>query len=357
MFNLFSRRPDYRSAAAGLTRYGVAPEARDRFAAFLESARDRELFHLNPRYLAERLGASERAVLKLLLAAVHEGIARLHWDVRCPVCGAMNHDNDSLGQLHHTGHCAACRGDFAQRLDREVRITFSLHPRLRALRPEADAAAFRAEVDQRLGPVPGQSLLMLPDFQKLFPQEKLLPDESLEVSRAALVFTDLAGSTAMYAARGDPRAYHLVRLHFEALFEAADQNGGTVVKNIGDAIMAAFQTPAQALRSALAMQAGIGELNARQQLTDDERLILKIGLHSGPCLNVTLNDRPDYFGTTVNVAARVQLLSQGRDVVFTDVIRSDDEAQKLLRGCDVETMPQALKGIREQLLVHRVNVP
>lgn len=355
MFNLFSRRPNYKSAAANLTRYDVALDLRDRFVLFLENARDRELYHLNPRYLAARLGLSERAMLRILLAAVHEGIVKLHWDVRCPACGSTDH-RAALSDLHHDEICPACQNRFSAQLDHEVLVSFSLHPRLRQLPPGADDENFRAEVDRQYGPVPGQNLLLMPDFQKLFPQEKLLPDESLEVSRVALLFTDLAGSTALYAARGDPRAYHLVRLHFDVLFDSADRHGGTVVKNIGDAIMAAFQTPAEALRAALAMQAGIGELNARQRLAEEEWLILKIGLHSGPCLNVTLNDRPDYFGTTVNVAARVQLFSRGHDIVFTDVVRNDSDARRLLNGRGLETMQHSLKGIRDELRVHRIPI-
>ncbi|MGH2523121.1 MAG: adenylate/guanylate cyclase domain-containing protein, partial [Anaerolineales bacterium] len=215
---------------------------------------------------------------------------------------------------------------------------------------------FRAQIDERLGPVPGQALLLLPDFQRLFPQERLLPDESLEVSRVALIFTDLAGSTALYAARGDPRAYHLVRLHFDELFNAADQYRGTVVKTIGDAILAVFQTPAEALSAALAMQRDVAGLNARQRLTDEEKLILKLGLHSGPCLNVTLNDRPDYFGTTVNIAARVQGLSHGGDVVFTEAVRADREAQRLLEGRPLESDRAKVRGIEKNILVHRVAV-
>jgi class 3 adenylate cyclase len=78
----------------------------------------------------------------------------------------------------------------------------------------------------------GQELRVLPEFRALFPWEKLLPGESLEVARCAFVFTDLAGSTALYAAQGDPRAFHLIRLHFDVLATAADQNGGTVVKRL-----------------------------------------------------------------------------------------------------------------------------
>jgi class 3 adenylate cyclase len=217
----------------------------------------------------------------------------------------------------------------------------------------ADDPGFRNAIDDRLGPVSGQALLALPEFQKLFPREKLLPDESLEVARAAFVFTDLAGSTALYASRGDPRAFHLVRQHFHALFAAADQHGGTVVKNIGDAVMAAFQTPAEALAASLAMQAAVADLNHRLRLGPTEQLILKVGVHSGPCLNVTLNERLDYFGTTVNVAARVQGLAQGRDVVFTDAIYEAQAARPLLLEAPTECWRTTLKGIDGEFQVYR----
>ncbi|MBI3241204.1 MAG: adenylate/guanylate cyclase domain-containing protein [Chloroflexi bacterium] len=353
MLNFLKRQPDYKAATANLTKHNVEAALSGRFTAWLEAAADHELFHVNPRYLADKLSLDERATLKLLVAALYEGVVAMHWDVRCPVCG-MRNNNDSLGDLKHEMQCSMCHARFAPHFDEEVRVTFSLHARLRALPPAADDKAFREEIDTRYGPTLGQSLLLLPDFQRLFPQERLLPDESLEVSRAALLFTDLAGSTALYAARGDPRAYHLVRLHFDELFAVADKHGGTVVKNIGDAIMAAFQTPAEALRAALDMQTAIAALNQRERLTSDEALILKVGLHSGPCLSVTLNDRPDYFGTTVNIAARVQGISHGGDVVFTDAVRDDAEAQKLLAGKTLESDCVTVKGIEGEIAVHRL---
>jgi class 3 adenylate cyclase len=197
---------------------------------------------------------------------------------------------------------------------------------------------------------------LVPDFQRLFPQERLLPEESLEVTRVALVFTDLAGSTALYAARGDPRAYHLVRLHFDELSAVADAEGGVVVKNIGDAVMAAFPTPSAALHAALAMQQRMAALNQREHLTATERLLLKVGVHSGPCLTVTLNDRPDYFGTTVNIAARVQGLSHGGDVVFTDTVHSAVDVKQLLGDGAVASHRVTLKGIAEARHVYRAKV-
>lgn len=353
MFRFLHRRPTLDTEAARLEKYDVPAEVQAGLARHLQNAAPREVFHLNPRLLAERLALDERACLKLLVAALYEGLVTLHWDVRCPVCGNLaNHD--SLHDLHRDFQCAMCGARRSPQLDHDVRVTFSVHPRLRSLYLDANDKDFRAEVDARLGVVSGQTLLLLPEFRQLFPQERLLPDESLEVARVALLFTDLAGSTALYAQRGDPRAYHLVRLHFEELFAAADAHAGTVVKNIGDAVMAAFQTPGAALAAALEMQARIAALNQREQLAPQERLILKIGLHSGPCLNVTLNDRPDYFGTTVNVAARVQGLSLGGDVILTDAIYCDAEAQSLLSGKSLHTTHTTVKGLADELTVHRL---
>lgn len=354
MVRLFSRRPDLRAAVAGLERHNIAGEVREALAGILQQAEERELYHINPRYLAEKLDLEERATLRLLLAALHDGLMVLHWNVRCPACGSTNHRGDSLTALHHDDQCGVCHASFAPRLDDEVRVTFSLHERLRPLSRAADDPAFRNAIDERLGPTPGHTLLLMPEFQRLFPQQRLLPDESLNVARVAVLFTDLAGSTAIYARKGDPRAYHLVRLHFEELFRIADEYDGLMVKTIGDAVMAAFESPAEALGAALAMQRAIGALNRRAQIADDERLILKIGLHAGPSLSVTLNDRPDYFGTSVNLAARVQGLSHGGDIVFTEAIHADSEAAQLLAGHTLKPGHAQLKGIDHDVQIYRL---
>jgi class 3 adenylate cyclase len=104
------------------------------------------------------------------------------------------------------------------------------------------------------------------------------------------------------------------------------------------------------------MQSRIAALNQTRQLADDERLILKIGLHSGPCLHVTLNERPDYFGTTVNVAARVQGLSHGQDVVFTDSIRTETDVQPLLASRTLQSETVSVKGIEGAFTLHRLQL-
>ena len=119
----------------------------------------------------------------------------------------------------------------------------------------------------------------------------------------SLLFTDLRGSTAMYHDLGDARAYAQVRNHFSVLSDAIQKNHGGIVKTIGDAVMAAFSNPGDAFAAAAAMFAGIAEAN--RQSPERQQLVLKAGLHVGPCLAVNANDRLDYFGTAVNLAARL----------------------------------------------------
>src|SRR5262249_12730361 len=146
----------------------------------------------------------------------------------------------------------------------------------------------------------------------------------------------------------------LVRQHFDALFAVADQHGGAVVKNIGDAVMAVFPTPVEALAAGLAMLRAVADLNGQLRLERAEQLVLKVGIHSGSCLHVTLNERPDYFGTTVNVAARVQGLARGHDIVLTDAVYESDAARALLPHPPVERWRTALKGLDGQFQVYRV---
>jgi len=117
---------------------------------------------------------------------------------------------------------------------------------------------------------------------------------------------------------------------------------GAIVKTIGDAVMASFDDPAQAVRAALAMQDKIAA-----SAHGAEHLVLKVGVHAGPSVVVTLNDRLDYFGSTVNMAARLQGQSAGEDIVLSEAIASDPAVQELLAGIPQRHETVALKGFTE----------
>ena len=138
-------------------------------------------------------------------------------------------------------------------------------------------------------------------FRDLFASEALRPGEQISVGTLTVLFTDLKNSTMLYREIGDATAFGRVMNHFDVLKQAIADEEGALVKTIGDAVMAVFRRPAAALRAMLV---------AQQRLASPPEgmapLTLKAGLHVGPCIAVTLNDRLDYFGTTVNLAARLE---------------------------------------------------
>jgi adenylate cyclase len=188
-------------------------------------------------------------------------------------------------------------------------------------------------------------------FRDLFANEALRPDAQISVGSLTVMFTDLRDSTRLYQQIGDAVAFGHVMGHFDVLREAIAAEDGALVKTIGDAVMAVFRRPLAALHAILQAQQA---LNAK---TGNAALVLKAGIHHGPCIAVTLNDRLDYFGSTVNIAARVQNLSAGDDVVITAAVHDDPEvAQWLVAQGNVklESFTAMLKGLEDQFDLWRL---
>lgn len=191
-------------------------------------------------------------------------------------------------------------------------------------------------------------------FRDLFADEALRPGEKIAVGSMAIVFTDLCDSTELYQQIGDAVAFGRVLDHFAVLHACVAEEGGSVVKTIGDAVMAVFPTPAPAVRAMLEAQRRVGVVTGE----DDRPLMLKAGVHFGPCIAVNLNDRLDYFGSTVNLAARVQGCARGGDVVVSARVYEDPEVGELLAdaGDTVgrETLTSSLKGFDEEFMLWRL---
>ncbi len=184
-------------------------------------------------------------------------------------------------------------------------------------------------------------------FRDLFSAEALRPGEQISVGTLTVLFTDLRNSTQLYREIGDATAFGRVLNHFDVLKNAIAKEDGALVKTIGDAVMAVFRRPAAALRAMLKAQQ---ELAFPQDGRDP--LTLKAGMHSGPCIAVTLNDRLDYFGSTVNMAARLEGLSTGSDVVISSTIFDDPDVRELLAEANADLESEAfyasLKGFAEE---------
>ncbi len=162
-------------------------------------------------------------------------------------------------------------------------------------------------------------------FRDLFSLEALRAGEEIQINSVTLMFTDLRDSTRMYRQIGDGPAFGRVRQHFDLLEQAIAAEGGAVVKTIGDAVMAIFHQPVAAVRAIKTAHTSIAALEGKPPLE------MKAGIHTGPCIVVTLNERMDYFGSTVNIAARLPGLAAGGDVIFSNEIKSDPEVEAWLR--------------------------
>lgn len=189
----------------------------------------------------------------------------------------------------------------------------------------------------------GERVTALQAFRDICAADRLRPGDGTGVDQVALMFTDLKSSTALYRAIGDAPAYGQVRSHFAFLAGLVREHEGAVIKTMGDAVLAAFAEPADAVAAALSVQRGIADFNR----DNGANLAVKIGIHAGPCLVVTLNDRLDYFGQTVNLAARLQGQSLGGDIVLSERIRSDPMVRPLIDPLQPVPETARLPGIDE----------
>lgn len=197
----------------------------------------------------------------------------------------------------------------------------------------------------------GKRIFNSQTFRDLFHSETVGAEEGIAIREITVLFTDLKGSTALYDRIGDLKAYHLVRQHFGSLAQVINRHGGAIVKTIGDAVMATFLEPAAALESALGM---LEEIDRFNQSNGGRDVILKIGIHRGSSIAVTLNDRLDYFGQTVNIASRVQGLAGAEEIFITQEMFDAPNVRALMKGCDVRSREARLRGIQEKVKVYRL---
>ncbi len=196
-------------------------------------------------------------------------------------------------------------------------------------------------------------LLSNQTFRNIYGTGVLSLKQRLSITSLTFLFTDIRGSTAFYDRVGDLAAYELVHAHFEGLTDIVASEGGAVVKTIGDAVMATFPSPHKAVSAALHMREAMDRLNDELKNKD---MLLKIGIHEGPCLAVMSNDRQDYFGQTVNIAARVQKLAVSRAIVASGSVIEDRQTSILLESNDLRPVAKqaALWGISDALPVYEI---
>lgn len=189
-------------------------------------------------------------------------------------------------------------------------------------------------------------------FRDLFSKEVIAPDQQIGVESLTILFSDLRGSTAMYEQIGDAKAYQRVHAHFDFLRRQIAQHDGAIVKTIGDSVMAAFYKPENALRAALAIQAESALFNHEHNMDT----VVKLGFFTGPTIAVNANELLDYFGHTVNMAARIQQQSQGRDIIVSAQEWERESFGEAAAGYDFELSRsyEKLPGIRQEAELVRI---
>ena len=302
---------------------------------------------------ALELPAGEKAVLSLQLPAqfiiVFEPVT--HAAQFIDVQGEPTRERQQLSLIYNNVH--APTGTTTMRPG-PLRLSLDNQTNMRVL-PSVFIAAdgLHQLLGKRKPFLTAKRMLTNQTFRDVYKADNLNIDQRLKITSLTFLFTDLKGSTALYERVGDLAAFDLVRAHFHALLEIISSEKGAVVKTIGDAVMATFVRPEHALGAGLRIRAAMAALNA-QRATED--LIVKIGIHEGPCLAVMLNERQDYFGQTVNIAARVQSLSTSQEIHITGpVIESPAVATILAKEAIKPIQKQAaLRGIADKMVVYEI---
>jgi class 3 adenylate cyclase len=197
-------------------------------------------------------------------------------------------------------------------------------------------------------------LLTNQTFRDIYRTDTLAISQRLKILSLTFLFSDLRGSTELYERVGDLIAFDLVNEHFRLLQEIIASERGAVVKTIGDAVMATFETPDRAIAAAIRMREAMTDLGAERQ---HQSLGLKMGIHEGSCLAVTLNAQQDYFGQTVNIASRVQGLAASRSIVVTESVVENAHVRALLEtnGLKPTLKRVALSGIADKVSIYEIS--
>jgi len=189
---------------------------------------------------------------------------------------------------------------------------------------------------------------LLGAFRRQFSADVLRPGTALRVARVGLLFSDLTASTALYTSAGDANAFKLVSDHFELLRGIIERHHGIVVKTMGDAVMAAFADELEGIDAASEMLEAFYRFRFGRDFCDD--IFLKLGFHSGQSFVVNANNSLDYFGQTVNIAARLQAKAESSELVADmDLVERAQRARRLKKLDVIEAFDATLKGVVQPL--------
>jgi len=183
-------------------------------------------------------------------------------------------------------------------------------------------------------------------LEELMKQRAQLDAELGKFKRnVTLMFTDIQGSTSYFDRFGDVDGMVYVHKCIDTLIPITEKYGGTVCKTIGDAVMAFYLDPVQAVKATVEMQKTLADYNKDQ--SEDEKIRVRIGLNYGE----GLIKEKDVFGDVVNVAARIEALAKGEQIYISADVESRIRDSKI----PVKQVSEVtVKGKKDKLIIYEV---
>jgi class 3 adenylate cyclase len=188
--------------------------------------------------------------------------------------------------------------------------------------------AIQTTHDEAHGDVPHEIIEVDPQVVQAFlgrVQDPTPPENSEEVSIDSafrtIMFTDLKDSTLLSTMFGDAKALHLIHVHNALTRNTLKKYNGTEVKHTGDGIMASFVSVSEAVDCAIAIQKAFDTYN---QDNPDEALYLRIGLSAGE----PIEEGGDFFGSAVNLAARLCAHAEPSQILAAQIVRDQSPGQE-----------------------------
>jgi WD40 repeat protein/serine/threonine protein kinase/class 3 adenylate cyclase len=185
------------------------------------------------------------------------------------------------------------------------------------------------------------------DIEKLFKDPEGLPPSIGEFETdLTIFFTDLKGSTEYFDRKGDVDGLLRIEKHNQLLFPVIQEEGGRIIKTIGDSIMALFENPMAGVRAAERMQRLL--FNYNQDKSDREQIHISIGLNTGK----GFIKEKDVFGKVVNIAARIESMTGPDEILISESTHRSIQAGQRFRSLFLKKA--RLKGIEKKIGIYKV---
>ena len=339
----------------------------DKIAAFLTNVSDRLLFHIPLYEISKAFDIPREKILDIFIQGVYDGVFILEWIYHCPTCGHVVYEASSLQQASSQNFCTVCNNVFDNTLDTNIEVCFSIHPRFKPLDP-AFKLNYIADIEKNIrngkyrtwdtpDAVRGVEIIQNNLYRELMRSEVLIGAQVLPLKNTTILFADVANSTKLYASLGDRKTFLLLNEYVCILSDTIKKCGGVPVKTIGGVAMGTFIDSSRAFQAAVkALQLLI---NHNQNKPADEQLEIKIGLHSGPVLMVTLNNLLDYVGLTVNNTLAITYTALPNEIVISEALFNNRSVKRAILSVTDTVQKQEIrfKGNPCDYTLYHIKIP